>query len=78
MSQRGDPTVREMSAETMNIPDPIIDPATSIVASVRVRALTNPPEDAGASPESGMLLIDCLRKECSGSNRPLASALNLL
>ena len=31
-----------MLADTMKIPDPIIDPATSIVASVRVIALTNP------------------------------------
>jgi hypothetical protein len=30
-----------MSAETMKIPDPIIEPATSIVASVRDMALTN-------------------------------------
>jgi hypothetical protein len=30
-----------MLAETMKIPDPIIEPATSIVASVRVIALTN-------------------------------------
>src|SRR4029078_4295257 len=57
MSQSGELTVREMSAETMKIPDPIMDPATSIVASVRDRALTNPPDDALASPVSGMLLI---------------------
>jgi len=30
-----------MLAETMKIPDPIIEPATNIVASVRVIALTN-------------------------------------
>jgi hypothetical protein len=30
-----------MSADTMKIPEPIIEPATSIVASVRVMALTN-------------------------------------
>ena len=30
-----------MLAETMKIPEPIIEPATSIVASVRVIALTN-------------------------------------
>jgi hypothetical protein len=68
-----------MSAETMKIPDPIMDPATSIVASVRVRAWTNPPDDAEASPVSGMLLIQSLewRRE-TGSNRPGASAENLL
>src|SRR6266542_677026 len=41
-SHSGEPTVRPMSAETMKMPEPIIDPATSIVASVRVIALTNP------------------------------------
>jgi hypothetical protein len=38
----GDGTPRAMLAETMKIPDPIIEPATSIVASVRVIAFTNP------------------------------------
>src|SRR6185437_2159700 len=33
-------TFRAMSAETMKMPDPIIVPATSIVASVRVIAFT--------------------------------------
>ena len=55
-SQKGELTVREMSAETMKIPDPIIEPATSIVASVSVSALTNPPEDAEASPVPFSLL----------------------
>lgn len=40
-SQNGEPRLRAMLAETMKIPEPIIDPATSIVASVRVMALTN-------------------------------------
>src|SRR5690349_19163396 len=40
-SQKGEPSVRDMLAETMKIPEPIIEPATSIVASVRVIALTN-------------------------------------
>src|SRR5881396_757962 len=40
-SQSGEPSVRDMLAETMKIPEPIIEPATSIVASVRVIALTN-------------------------------------
>src|ERR1700730_16884110 len=44
-SQKGEFTVREISAETMNIPDPIIEPATSIVASVSVSALTNSRDD---------------------------------
>ena len=32
-SQPAEPTWRAMSAETMKIPEPIIDPATSIVES---------------------------------------------
>src|SRR5437870_67291 len=40
-SQNGEPSVRDMLADTMKIPEPIIDPATSIVASVSVIALTN-------------------------------------
>src|SRR5687767_8822151 len=66
MSQSGEPTVREMSADTMKMPDPIIDPDTSMVASVRDRALTNPPDDAVASPVSGMLLIQFLRGGFAG------------
>src|SRR4026207_1290606 len=44
-SQKGEITVREMSAATMKMPDPIIEPATSIVASVSVSALTNSRDD---------------------------------
>src|SRR5665213_2941963 len=40
-SHPGDPSVRPISAATMNTPDPIMLPATSMVASVSVRALTN-------------------------------------
>src|SRR5687768_7752057 len=69
MSQNGLPTVREMSAETMKMPEPIIDPATSMAASVRDKAFTNPPDDADASPVSGWL-IDFLRaiREASAQN----------
>ncbi|GAC1656728.1 MAG: hypothetical protein NVS4B3_22640 [Gemmatimonadaceae bacterium] len=53
-SQSVDPTWRAMSEETMKIPDPIIEPATSIVASVRVIATTNSPLRAdGLSPRGG-------------------------
>src|SRR5687768_4997251 len=48
-SQKGEPTVRLISAETMKIPEPIIEPATSIVASVSVIALTNSRDDVGVS-----------------------------
>src|SRR6185312_14841288 len=40
-NQNGEPTDRAMSAETMKMPDPIMAPATSIVASTSVSALTN-------------------------------------
>src|SRR5215204_6230588 len=47
----------------MKIPDPIIDPATSIVASVRVIALTNPESDCGvASVETAELLMQRRKK----------------
>jgi len=49
ISQKGEPTEREMSAETMKMPDPIIEPATSIVASVSVSALTNSRDDGAVS-----------------------------
>jgi hypothetical protein len=48
-SQKGEPTVRLISAETMKMPEPIIDPATSIVASVSVIARTNSRDDCGVS-----------------------------
>lgn len=48
-SQKGEATVRLMSAETMKIPDPIIEPATSMVASVSVIALTNSRDDGAVS-----------------------------
>ena len=40
-SMPGEPTWRAMSAETMKTPEPIMDPATSAVASTRVKARTN-------------------------------------
>jgi hypothetical protein len=51
-----------MLAEVMKIPDPIIEPATSIVASVSDIALTNPASDPGldcgvASVETAELLM---------------------
>src|SRR6266480_6634173 len=48
-SQKGELTARDISAETMKIPDPIIEPATSIVASVSVSALTNSRDDGAVS-----------------------------
>jgi hypothetical protein len=48
-SHSGDASDLDMSAETMKMPEPIIDPATSIVASVRVSALTNSRDDGAVS-----------------------------
>src|SRR6476619_2150047 len=41
-SHPADPTNRPISAETMKTPDPIIDPATSMVESSKPSCLTNP------------------------------------
>src|SRR5438309_7755656 len=61
--QSGDGSPRAMLAETMKMPDPTIDPATSIVASVRVIALTNPVPGCGvASVETAELLIQVRKK----------------
>src|SRR3954467_9869044 len=48
-SHSGEPTDLEISAETMKIPEPIIEPATSMVASVSVNALTNSRDDVAVS-----------------------------
>ena len=61
-SQNGELTVREISAETMNIPEPIIEPATSIVASVSVSALTNSRDDWGASAVDVVVVNALLEK----------------
>ena len=55
-NQNGEFTVREMSAETMKMPEPIIDPATSIVASVSVSALTNSRDDGAV--DSAVAVVD--------------------
>src|SRR5579883_1000691 len=76
-SQTGAPTVRPMSAETMKMPDPIIEPATSIVASVRVSARTKPVAsllcDAVASGGAATLCIPPLWRvgstTCAGLRR---------
>src|ERR1700693_4179649 len=65
-SQNGELTVREISAETIKIPDPIIEPATSIVASVSVSALTNSRDD-GVSAVA-VVLVHAL-PQCSVSSR---------
>src|SRR5690606_9538560 len=55
ISRPGEPTWRAISAETMKMPEPIIEPITIVVASRRPRPLTNPPEvAAGVASASGM------------------------
>jgi hypothetical protein len=74
-SHIGEGTPRAMLAEVMKIPDPIIDPATSIVASVRDIALTKPgadpaPDCGGASVVTAELLMQGAEKarEASTAN----------
>ena len=69
MSHIGDGTPRAMLAETIKMPDPIIDPATSIVASVNDIALTNSVLDCGVEPDgTAELLMAGAAK--SGSRAP--------
>ena len=59
----GDGRPRAMLAETMKMPDPIIEPATSIVASVSDIAFTNPESDCGgASVEAAERLMQDTEK----------------
>src|ERR1700690_1856821 len=45
INKAGEPTSRAISAETMKIPEPIMDPVTSMVELVRPRPLTNSGEE---------------------------------
>jgi hypothetical protein len=63
-----------MLAETMKIPDPIIEPATSIVASVRVIALTNPVPDCGVASVGTAELLIHVRTKARRRRRRLPSA----
>ena len=42
ISKAGESTRRAISAETMKMPEPIMEPMTSVVALVRPRPFTNP------------------------------------
>ena len=67
-SQNGEPNVRDMLAETIKIPEPIIEPATSIVASVRVIALTN--SDCGCDGAASVGAVTLVIKlQVSGGGR---------
>ena len=50
-SHPDEPTCRAMSAETMKMPEPIIDPATIIVESSRPSSRTKP-EPRSTAPEA--------------------------
>ena len=47
-NQPGEPSVRDMSAETIKMPEPIIDPITIIVESYKPRPRVNSVSCAGA------------------------------
>src|SRR5216684_8384923 len=64
ISNAGEPTSRAISAETMKMPDPIIDPVTSMVELVRPRPLTN--------SRSGELSVLVTTGLASTLNRPPA------
>ena len=54
-SRPGDCTWRAMSAETMKMPEPIIEPITIVVASISPRPLTSPRLFALLRPASAIL-----------------------
>jgi hypothetical protein len=65
-----------MLAEVMKIPEPIIDPATSIVASVNDIALTNPVLDCGvASVVTAELLMQDAERKRGGDAESAAAVL---
>ena len=56
-SQPLEPTSRAMSAETMKMPEPIMVPATSMVASKRPRRLLKPLFAEEGSPREAVLIL---------------------
>src|ERR1700740_1027827 len=54
-SKPGLPTCRAMPAEKMKMPEPIIEPATIMLASGRPRLLTSPESTAGAATIGGWI-----------------------
>jgi hypothetical protein len=54
-SHPGAPTLRDISADTMKMPDPIIDPTTTIVESKRPRPRVNSvSSEVAAAPEAAV------------------------
>ncbi len=66
-SQPAEPTWREMSAETMKMPEPIIEPATIMVESSRPRPWTNFASAGGAGVAVAGII--CLRKKFNAKAR---------
>src|SRR6476646_6667209 len=55
ISSAGESTRRAISADTIKMPEPIIDPMTSVVALVRPRPLTNSGLLPAEGPPDGVL-----------------------
>ena len=80
-SPPGEPMLRPMSAETMKMPEPIMDPATSITASSSDSPCLSPASAAGAGGaarcESVVVMVLCGRgvvrapdgRPCAGKER---------
>jgi hypothetical protein len=66
-----EPVCRAISAETIKIPDPIIDPATIIVESSSPSSRTNPVFDFSSSATSVAIFLFLLLKQKSLNFRPL-------
>src|SRR6185503_7248085 len=56
-NQPGEPTCRDISAETMKMPEPIIDPATIVVESRRPSPRTNPVLLSSATTAASAIMI---------------------
>jgi hypothetical protein len=65
----GEGTPRAMLAEVMKIPDPIIEPATSIVASVRDIAFTKPGLDPDPASYCGVASVETAELLMQGAEK---------
>ena len=61
ISSAGEPTPRDISADTIKMPEPIMDPATMAVAENRPRPFTNcgPATAVGAGRISEVMIRSC-------------------
>src|SRR5260370_42485146 len=76
ISKAGEPTSRAISAETMKMPEPIIEPVTSIVELVRPRPLTNSRSPDEVSGLARAWLVSMLNRPPGGAFRPNAFPLD--